>query len=89
MIVWNQEAKESYVKRTDEMYKRTRAERKKLTLVEYFKGEEGTGSRWDSYGGLEICGQEVRRRDDRLNKNSLAARNDTPRLEKEHSSAVV
>jgi len=41
------------------------------------------------HGSLEICGQGTRRRNDRLNKNNLAARNDALRLEKEHSSAVV
>jgi len=30
MIVWNQEAKEAYVKRTDEMIRQTRAEKKEL-----------------------------------------------------------
>jgi len=34
------------------------------------------------HGGLKICRYGTRRRDDRLNKNNLAARNDTLRLKK-------
>jgi len=42
MIVWNQEAKESYVERTNEMCKQTRAERKELTSMEVSTQSHGT-----------------------------------------------